>query len=251
MSNVLIDRLTSIFGPPERVDNVEAFVAEMTRITAGFGADALDRAASSLIAGGGKSWPAPKAIVEACADAQEALDGAHAHRPTTARPWHFHVENAEAWARNFCQVTELGQRAFGEGWGRQVWDWAKSYARECYRHGALPEMGRRPTVDEIEYWVRRCCVPAGWMERERVVLLGERWSPETEARLNRIIAGLRAGKPFTLEASFKQMPSADPELEPQPIGSLPQRITPERPKFAPTDRDAWEARFGKPPGEAA
>lgn len=206
MSNILIDRLNNIFGPPERVDNIEAFVAELKRITAGFGHEALDRAASALIAGGGKSWPTPKDIVNACAEAQEVIDGANAHRPKEPRPWHTHDKNADAWAANYCRVTEIGKRAFAEGWGRNVWNWARSHARESYRYGASPDVTRRPTVGEVEYWVRYDRVPPDWLERERVTLLGEPWSRETNARLNRTIADLRAGKPFVLP-TLKRMPT--------------------------------------------
>lgn len=208
MSNVLIDRLIDFFGPPERAGNVEAFIAEMVRATSGFGHEAKDRAASALIAGGSTSWPAPKGIVAACAEAQEAIDAAEACRPKKVMPWHEHDKSAEAWATNYCRVTEVGKRAFAEGWGREVWVWAKSHARESYRYGGAPDMVRRPTVDEIEYWVRYCRVPPDWKERERVALLGEPWSPETNARLNRTIAGLRAGKPFALP-TLKRMPTEE------------------------------------------
>ena len=209
--NVLVSRLTDVFGVPAHLEGEKAaaaFAAEIRRITAGFSDAALDRAASALIAGGGKSWPTPKVIVDACAEAQEAIDGANAHRPKEPRLWHTHDKNADAWATNYCRVTEIGKRAFAEGWGRSVWNWARSHARESYRYGASPDVTCRPTTGEIECWVRYCRVPPTWLERERVTLLNEPWSPETNARLNRTIASLRSGKPFALP-TFKQMPAGD------------------------------------------
>ena len=212
MSNVLIDRLTSVFGAPERVDNVEAYVAEIARITAGFSRDALDQAASNLIAGGGKSWPPPKSIVNACVDAQEALAIRQGRpQPKEQQPWDKAAEDGSKWAREFCKATEIGQRAFAEGWGKSLYLWAKNYAQESYKRDGTPNPSHRPKTFEIEYWVRYCRVPADWMELERVTYLGEPFSAETNARLNRKIADLRAGRPFVMP-TFKRMPD-DAESE--------------------------------------
>jgi hypothetical protein len=209
MSNVLVDRLTSVFGAPERVDDVGAYVAELKRITAGFSPAALDHAASALIADGGKSWPSPKTIVQACVDAQETL-AIRSGRPQPKEkwPWDEAEQKSEKWAREFCKSNEIGQRAFAEGWGKNLYLWAKSYAQDCYNRDTLPNPMHRPRSFEIEYWVRYCCSPASWLELERVTYLREPFSPETNARLNRKIADIRAGKANFLP-TLKQMPTED------------------------------------------
>ena len=109
VENILVERLTNVFGAPERVENVEGFISELKRITAGFSRAAHDQAASALIASGDKYWPTPKDIIQACVDAQEALEIRHG-RPTTTK-YQYQVwrddltEKAEKWARNFCMTT--------------------------------------------------------------------------------------------------------------------------------------------------
>lgn len=207
MGNVLIERLQNVFGTPDRVEKPEAFVAEVHRITAGFSPEALDQAASALIGDGGKSWPAPKAIVQACVDAQEALTirrGGPAPKDKFQVWLESATANSEKWAREFCKSTEVGERAFNEGWGRNLYLWAKNYAFETYRRDEVPNPSRRPTSSEIEYWVRYCLSPPSWLELERVTYLREPFSAETNARLNRVITV----KPFALP-TFKQMPTED------------------------------------------
>lgn len=209
MSNVLIDRLTSVFGAPERVDDVVAYVGELKRVTAGFSPDALDQAASALIADGGKSWPAPKAIVQACVEAQEALAIRHGRlQPREKQPWDEASEKGEKWAREFCRSTEIGHRSFTEGWGRSLYLWAKSYAQESYKRNVPPNPSHRPQSFEIENWVRYCRAPDGWLESERATYRREPFSAETNSRLNRRIVDLRAGKPLALP-TFKRMPTED------------------------------------------
>jgi hypothetical protein len=209
VENVLVERLTNIFGAPDRVENVEGFTDEIKRITKLFSPAALDQAASALIADGGKSWPAPKVIVQACVDAQEALSIRHGQpQPKAKYPWHEAEEKGEKWAREFCKATEVGQRAFAEGWGKSLYLWAKSYAQETYKRDQVPNPAQRPKPFEIEYWVRRCRAPASWLELERVTYLRAPFSAETNARLNRKVADLKAGRPFSLP-TFKQMPTED------------------------------------------
>jgi hypothetical protein len=209
MGNVLIERLQNVFGPSDRSENPEAFVGELHRITAGFSPAALDQAASALIADGGKSWPAPKAIVQACVDAQEAL-AIRSGRPQSReqQPWDVAAEKGAKWAKDFCASTEIGDRAFNEGWGKSLYLWANSYAQECYKRDEQPKLSHRPKPFEIEHWVRYCRSPASWLELERVTYRREPFSAETNARLSRKIADFRAGKPLTLPA-FKQMPTED------------------------------------------
>jgi hypothetical protein len=207
MSNILIDRLTNVFGAPERVDNVEGFIGELKRITAGFSPDALDQAASVLIADGGKSWPAPKAIVQACVDAQEALAIRKGRlQPKKKYPWDVAAEKGEDWAREFCESTEIGQRAFAEGWGKSLYLWAKSYAQESYKADRPPDPAHRPQSFEIECWVRYCRSPASWADLERATYLREPFSAVENARLNRKIADLRTGKALDLPG-LKPMPT--------------------------------------------
>lgn len=209
VENILIDRLTNVFGAPERVENVDGFVGELKRITKLFSHDALDQAASALIADGGKSWPAPKAIVQACVDAQEALAIRHGRlQPKKNQPWNEAEEKGETWARDFCKSTEIGQRAFSEGWGKSLYLWAKSYAQESYKRDTPPNPSHRPKPFEIDYWVRYCRSPASWLELERVTYRREPFSAETNARLNRRLSDLRERKPFTLP-TLKQMPTED------------------------------------------
>lgn len=209
MGNVLIERLLNVFGPPDRTESPEAFVAELHRITSGFSLGALDQAASALIADGGKSWPAPKTIVQACVDAQEVLAIRHGRPKSKSEyPWDEAAEKGERWARDFCKSTEIGQRAFAEGWGKSLYLWAKSYAQQSYNRNTPPNPSHRPQSSEIEYWVSYCRAPAGWLETERVTYLREPWSAETNSRLNRKIAAVRTGR-ASWGVALKQMPLAD------------------------------------------
>ncbi len=194
MSNPLIDRLRIMFGEPEHA-NVDAYTFEIRKLTDHFGDTALDKAASHLIRNGGKSWPAPKAIVDACVAAREAVAAAEAARPARRdkpkMPWESHDERANQWAVDFCKHTVLGRQAFDEGWGRPLFLYAKSFAREAYRHNAAPD---RAQLSVSDGWLRyyrgsadlsvnrddlvrsgkalRCHVaPASWRESERVNLL--------------------------------------------------------------------------------
>lgn len=242
MGNVLIERLQNVFGPPERTENPEAFVAELHRITGGFSPGALDHAASTLIADGGKSWPAPKTVVQACVDAEEAL-AVRRGQPQAKSKYHQWlddvVENGEKWAREFCKSTEIGQRAFAEGWGKSLYLWASSYAQQSYKRDTPPNPAQRPQSSDIEYWVRYCRAPASWIESERVTYLREPWSQETNARLNRRVADLRAGRRPSLP-TFKAMPT---ELENDSAPTVRPEPEPQRP-VAP-DRSFWAKRFGR------
>jgi hypothetical protein len=241
MSNVLIDRLTSVFGAPERIDDLAAFVSELKRITAGFSPDALDQAASMLIAHGGNSWPPPKAIVQACVDAQETLAIRHGRpQPKNKYPWDEAAEKGERWAREFCNSTEIGRRAFSEGWGKSLYLWANSYAQHSYNRDTPPNPSQRPQPFEIEYWVRYCRAPASWIESERVTYLRELFSAETNTRLNKKIAAVRAGK-TGWGSALKQMPLEDGAADP----GVPT-IRPDAPRATPpaADKLTWAKRFG-------
>jgi hypothetical protein len=240
MGNVLIERLHNVFGPPDRTESPEAFVAELHRITAGFSAAGLDLAASALIADGGKSWPSPKAIVHACVDAEEAIAIRVGHKPKKAQPWDEAAEKAEKWAREFCKSTEIGQRAFAEGWGKSLYLWAKSYAQQSYNRNTPPDLATRPQPFEIEYWVRYCRAPTSWIESERVTYLREPFSAETNSRLNRKIAAVRSGS-ASWGGALKQMPLADDETDPNT-----PTMRPDAPLATPpaADQQAWAKRFG-------
>ena len=117
--------------------------------------------------------------------------------------WERDARLADLWARDYCRTTELGERALNEGWGRQVHQWARSYACECYRHGKVPDTNARPTPAEIDHWFRHCRSPSrtmahpdardarDWTDIDRHVVLGEAFKPEIGIRLAAKIAQLK------------------------------------------------------------
>jgi len=212
MSNKMIERLLIVFGAPAR-ENVDGYLKEIAELTDHFGETVLDRAATALVRDGGHSWPAPKAIVQACVDARETLSG-KTITPRAETEWGKDDERATRWARAFCQRTDLGRRAFDEGWGRQVYNWARALAAEHLRkqpydapHRGFPAMEWRPDAKDIEYWVRYCRAPASMIDFERSVCLGEPLAPEEDARLAAKIAKLRAGGGINF--GLKRMPMED------------------------------------------
>lgn len=221
--NVLIKRLCSVFGDPLR-DDVGAYLEEIARLTDHFGTTALDAAANALIRAGGRTWPAPKAIVDACVDAQETISARAPQKPASKQPWEIDTERARDWARDFCRRTELARRAFAEGWGRSVYLWAQSYAHDRLRVGQSPSMDARPTQAEIDYWFRNCRSLSAAMahrgatkvvdftELERVACLDEPLSPDADTRMADKLRQLRAGKGLAaLGVGLKRMPVEDEE----------------------------------------
>ena len=184
--NPLIDRLLIVFGEPEKTDDVTAFVNEYRRLTDRYGETVLNKAADRLIRNGGRSWPTPKACVDACDDEVESAaqrEAASPHRqPKKLMPWDHEMARSKEWAREYCQLTPLGRLAFDEGWGRSLYDYVQSHARECFRNGLDP--GRmvdyRPPQDTLDYYSRYGRDVAGIANMDRHTLLGEPLPPLSE-----------------------------------------------------------------------
>lgn len=177
--NPLIDRLLIVFGEPEKTDDVAAFIGEYRRLTDRYGETVLNKAADHLIRNGGRVWPTPKACVDACNEAAEATalrEAASPHRqPKKLMPWDHDLAKSKEWAREYCQLTPLGRQAFDECWGRSLYDYVQSYARECFRHGRDP--GRmidyRPPQDVLDYYSRFGRDAPNIAAVDRSLLLGE------------------------------------------------------------------------------
>ncbi len=185
-SNPLIDRLFTLLGAPERTENIAGFIAEYRRALDGYGSTVLQKAADHLVRNCGKAWPSLKACVEACNDtAEQAALAAQANstgRPKAQLPWEIEAERARDWARDYCRTTALGQEAFRKGYGRALFDYVRSYARECYRAGREPKANAyRPPQDVLDYYDRYARDPAGLVLLDRHSLLGEPMPTRTAA----------------------------------------------------------------------
>lgn len=175
--NPLIDRLSTVLGAPDKTDNIAAFVAEYRRLTDRFPVVVLNRAADNLIRNAGRSWPTPKACVEACVDAQEAINSTEASRAPRNKPkmaWEIDADNARQWTIDFCKQTTLGKQAFDEGWGRPLFYEVMSYARSNISAGRTPDRNTFSVSDEfITYHKRYSRGPVHWYWIDRAALLGE------------------------------------------------------------------------------
>ena len=110
--NKLIQRLTIVFKPPRDTDP-KAYFAEIDKLVSSYSEAELDKAADLLIRDGSKSWPSPRDICVACADARSML------QPEPPKPkgyggpdWHLRPEMA---CFQFIS-SELGRQAAKEGW---------------------------------------------------------------------------------------------------------------------------------------
>ena len=155
--NPLVARLLSVLGKPDSGD-VPAFLTEYRKIVQGFGPNVLESAGDRLIRDGGRHWPTPRAVLQACTDVQDAMasreNAASAGRPERKMPWDYHREQAQAWARDYVARTELGQQATAEGWNRYLENYAFSLAKNRLGAGKpIPDIhGWRPDHETITYW---------------------------------------------------------------------------------------------------
>ena len=153
--NILIQRLLTVFGRPDRTDDIPGFLEEYRKLLSGFGPNTLDAAATHLIRNGGKYWPAPKVCVEACIDVVEMEAGRaaanRANQPQPKMPWEVAAEKGRAWATDYIKRSDLGRQAQVEFWSRELELYAYSYARSCYQLGGEPKdvLKWRPDAEAI------------------------------------------------------------------------------------------------------
>lgn len=130
MSNVLVQRLAIMFGPPDFSGDAKAFIAELSRLTQKYGEDVLNKAADLLIREHRptqrKPWPVPNEICMACADAAEMVLPSRkdevAHKDWTP----------QAIAKAYDLIrSPMGRTAGDEGWVLALWNF-------CRRKGRLP-----------------------------------------------------------------------------------------------------------------
>ena len=86
--NPLMDRLAAALGPPDRIDDVGAFVREYRRqLDQRFSQATLSAAADDLLQRCGRFWPSIKDCVDACLHVMEsAAAQARAKEARTAKP---------------------------------------------------------------------------------------------------------------------------------------------------------------------
>lgn len=176
--NPLVSRLMTVLGAPERTENVAGFLAEYGKLTDRFPVSVQNRATDHLLRNCGRQWPTPKACVEACVDAQEAISSAEAakspRRDRPKQPWEVDADNARQWAVDFCKHTTLGKQAFDEGWGKPLFYEAMSYARSHFSSGRTPDRSAfTVTHDFITYHKKYSRGPEHWYWIDRAALLGE------------------------------------------------------------------------------
>lgn len=130
MSNVLLTRLSTVFGHPESEDPA-AYIAEMGKLIRGFTTMEQDKAADFLIRNhvptNRKPWPAPNEIVNACVEAREMLNPPKEDDKKKIKDWTGDVLKR---ADNLIQ-SDLGRQAADEGWVHSLWDF-------CRVNGRLP-----------------------------------------------------------------------------------------------------------------
>lgn len=157
--NPLLARLLTVFGTPDRTDDVAGFLAEYRDLLKGFGPNTLRVAGNHIIRNGGKFWPTPKSCVEACIDAQEDEAGKAAaergNRPDPKMPWETAREDGMKWAKDYVRTTDLGRQAQSEGWARQLELYAASYARGAFQLGRTPKPMQSWKPDHEIIWTYR------------------------------------------------------------------------------------------------
>mgnify|MGYP000890613266 CR=1 FL=1 len=159
IKNRLIERLVLVLGTPEHTTNLTGYFGEIDRMTRAFPANVLERAADRLLADAGRKWPTPKAIIDACVDAQGAIMATNASRPKAAAyPWELQAEQAQEWADRYMAVHPLADQAKREGWARELKGYVKSFARENLRVNRTPPepITYRPPHDQIAYYRSLC-----------------------------------------------------------------------------------------------
>lgn len=132
MPNPLTSKMIVMFGSPSHSANPVEFVAEIDRLTSGFGPEALERAASALlrthVPSNAKPWPSPAEICKACADAQEALAP-----PRTEEAYPDWSKEALREAYRLIK-SPLGEDAARGGWILSLWDFCRKQRRLPQRH---------------------------------------------------------------------------------------------------------------------
>lgn len=159
ITNPLIQRLAVLFSEPDSPDPAK-FLAEYQRLVAPFPANVLQRAGDILVRGGGRQWPTPKQLIDACVDASDAVSAAGARQaPKGLTPWELQAQQSVEWADRYMAINPLADQARREGWHRELKSYAKSYARETMRGGNQPvdPTRYRPPGDQVAYYRRIVC----------------------------------------------------------------------------------------------
>jgi len=141
MSNVLLTRLSVVFGRPDS-DDPAAYIEELARLIRGYTTQEQDKAADFLIRNhvptNRKPWPAPNEIVTACSDARELLNPPKEDDKKKIKDWTGDVLKL---ADSLIQ-SDLGRQAADEGWVHSLWDFCRVNRRlptgyeiaACQRH---------------------------------------------------------------------------------------------------------------------
>lgn len=158
VENRMIQRLATVLGQPDHVEDPKPYFAEIHRMTKHFPTNVMDRAADRLLADAGRKWPTPKSIVDALADAQDAISASNAARGRSSDapkyPWEIQAEQAQDWADRWMAIHPLADQARREGWARELKDYVKSFARETLRGNRAPpaHTAYQPPADWIAYF---------------------------------------------------------------------------------------------------
>lgn len=131
---VLIRRFSTVFGPPNHVEDPKEFTKEFIKAISGYSAESYIRATDNLIRSHEptnlKPWPSMAATRQAVHDAQEAM------------PKGEQKEKDQRWTRPVLQraddliQSDMGRQAAEEGWSLSLWDFCR-------------EKGRLPTGYEV------------------------------------------------------------------------------------------------------
>lgn len=153
ITNPLIKRLAIVFSDPESPDP-EAFLEEYQSLVSKFSPAVLSRAGDALIRAGGRKWPTPSALVDACSNAEEALMATNSARLGQKRPewpWEVHAIQAREWTDRWMLVHPLADQARREGWASNLKVYVNSFARERLRVNQTPPdpIKYRPPHDVI------------------------------------------------------------------------------------------------------
>lgn len=110
--NKLLQRLAIVYGKPDHTDPAPYF-AELDRLMKGYCEEELNKAADLIIREHkGKTWPPVNAMIVACADARELINGAQPIVDNRFPEW---TKKRRAFAFKALE-SEVGRRASKEGW---------------------------------------------------------------------------------------------------------------------------------------
>jgi hypothetical protein len=136
--NLLLDRLVSIYGPPEAPEP-EVFLTEVSKMIGGYSSEELERAVQIVCSlNKSRSYPAIHVITEGCAKARTGLNS---ERKPPQQSYDDKADEAMRMADSLI-CSHVGRTAANEGWIGQLWDF-------CRKKGRLPgDAETRILIDE-------------------------------------------------------------------------------------------------------